>query len=88
MIDSGKAYVNQQSLFANSLWEMSLCFKGDQKSVTNLTKIIEVFHDIGKFQNILLEQAAKTVLSNFNAFLKELVELNNLYKLFFQIYFK
>lgn len=71
MIDSGKAYANQQSLFANSLWEMAVCFKSDQKTTANLSKIIEVFHDIGKFQNILLEQASKTIHNNFNSFLKE-----------------
>lgn len=77
MIDSGKNYVNQQSLFTNSLWEMALCFKNDQKSKTNFSKIIDVFHDMNKFQNILFEQAAKTILNNFSSFLKEYVFLNS-----------
>ncbi|XP_065200219.1 arf-GAP with coiled-coil, ANK repeat and PH domain-containing protein 2 [Planococcus citri] len=71
MIDSGKNYANQQSQFTNSLWEMALCFKNDQKSKKNFSKIIDVFHDMNKFQNILLEQAAKTILNNFSSFLKD-----------------
>lgn len=71
MVDYGKMYVNHQSMFANSLWEITLCFKGDQNSLDNLKKIIQVFHDMGKFQNILLEQATKTVLTNFSTFVKE-----------------
>lgn len=71
MMDCGKAYVSQQSMFANSLWEMAICFKGDQKSVDNLKKISDIFHDVGKFQNTLLEQASKTILTNFNTFVKE-----------------
>lgn len=71
MIDYGKLYANHLSLFANSLWEITLCFKGEHKSVENLKKIIQVFNDIAKFQNILLEQASKTILANFSSFVKE-----------------
>lgn len=71
MIDSGKLYASHQSMFANSIWEMAICFKGDKESVDNLKKISDIFHDIGKFQSVLLEQASKTILTRFNAFVKE-----------------
>lgn len=77
MIDSGKLYASHQSMFANSIWEMAICFKGDKESVDNLKKISDIFHDIGKFQSVLLEQASKTILTRFNAFVKEWVSVFN-----------
>ena len=71
MVECGRSYVHQQSVFANSLWEIAICFKGDEKSVEHLKKLSEIFHDIGKYQNVLLDQATKTIVSSLNTFLKE-----------------
>ncbi|KAE9533921.1 hypothetical protein AGLY_009000 [Aphis glycines] len=71
MIDSGKTYVSQQSLFANSLWEMGLCFRDDTSSTKNLNKIIHALQEMNKFLTTFLDQASRTVLNNLTVFVKE-----------------
>jgi len=73
MIDSGKTYVSQQSLFANSLWEMGLCFRDDTSSTKNLNKIIHALQEMNKFLTTFLDQASRTVLNNLTVFVKESV---------------
>lgn len=70
MIDSGKTYVSHQSLFANSLWEMGLCFRDDGSSTKNLNKIIHVLQEMNKFLTTFLDQSSRTVLNNLNVFVK------------------
>ncbi|VVC29719.1 Arfaptin homology (AH) domain/BAR domain,PH domain-like,Pleckstrin homology domain,Arf GTPase [Cinara cedri] len=71
MIDSGKTYVSQQSLFANSLWEMGLCFRDDTSSTKNLNKIIHALQEMNKLFTTFLDQASRTVLNNLTVFVKE-----------------
>jgi Arf-GAP/coiled-coil/ANK repeat/PH domain-containing protein len=56
------------SAFATSLWELQKHFPEDKDA---LTKIIHFLQETNKFQNILLEQCAKTVLKNLSNFLKK-----------------
>lgn len=71
MIESGKTYVSQQSLFANSLWEMGLCFRDDTSSPKNLNKIIHALQEMNKFLTKFLDQASQTVLDTLTVFVKE-----------------
>lgn len=71
MIDSGKTYVSQQSLFANSLWELGLCFRDDSSSAENLGKIIYALQEMNKFLTTFLDQTSQTVLNNLTVFVKE-----------------
>lgn len=71
MIDSGKTYVSQQTLLANSLWEMGLCFRDDTSSTKNLNKIIHALQEMNKFFTMFLEQTSSTVLNKLTVFVKK-----------------
>lgn len=71
MIDSGKTYVGQQSLFANSLWDLSTHFKDDPEVLSSLNKLIHSLQEMNKFHTILLDQASRTVLKNLTSFIKK-----------------
>lgn len=73
MVDSGRNYVAQQSQFINSLWELSAHFRDDPPVVSPLNKLIPALQEMNKFQNILLDQASRTVLKNLQTFIKGLV---------------
>ncbi|GLV32415.1 Centaurin beta 1A [Carabus blaptoides fortunei] len=70
MIDTGKQYVGNQSLFANSLWELSLHFREDSDVMASLNKLIHALQEMNKFHTILLDQASRTVLKNLTSFTK------------------
>lgn len=61
------------SLFANSLWDLSIHFKDDSQVMTALNKFIHAFQEMNKFHTILLDQASRTVLKNLTAFVKTYV---------------
>ena len=70
MVDSGRNYVSQQSQFIHSLWDLSTHFRDDTEVVSSLNKLIPSLQEINKFQNILLDQASRTVLKNIQTFIK------------------
>ncbi|XP_066997590.2 arf-GAP with coiled-coil, ANK repeat and PH domain-containing protein 2 [Anabrus simplex] len=70
MVDVGKNYVAQQSLFANSLWELSTYFHEDAAVVAYLNKLIHALQEMNKFHTILLDQASRTILKNLTSFIK------------------
>ncbi|XP_015514988.1 arf-GAP with coiled-coil, ANK repeat and PH domain-containing protein 2 isoform X1 [Neodiprion lecontei] len=70
MIDAGKNYVGQQSLFANSLWELSTYFGNDPEVMAFLNKLIHALQEMNKFHTILLDQASRTVVKDLNSFIK------------------
>lgn len=71
MVDTGKTYVAQQSLFANSLWDLSVCFRDEPETTSKLNKLIHALQEMNKFHTILLDQASRTILKNLTAFVKE-----------------
>ncbi|KAJ8974164.1 hypothetical protein NQ317_013121 [Molorchus minor] len=71
MIDAGKTYVGQQSLFANSLWDLSIHFKEDPTVLSSLNKLIHSLQEMNKFHTILLDQASRTILKNLTSFIKK-----------------
>merc|ERR1719508_20627 len=73
MIDSGKAYITQQTHFLAGLWELSSYFASDQEATTTATlnKLIHALQDVTRFQNTLIDQASRSVSRNLNKFLKE-----------------
>lgn len=71
MIESGKCYVANQSLFANTLWELNICFRDDHTTNAQLNKIIHTLQEMNKFQTILLDQATRTIVRNIHSFIKE-----------------
>ncbi|CAG9821937.1 unnamed protein product [Phaedon cochleariae] len=70
MVDSGKTYVGQQSLFANSLWDLSTHFNDDPMVLSSLNKLIHSLQEMNKFHTILLDQASRTILKNLTSFVK------------------
>ncbi|KAL1138155.1 hypothetical protein AAG570_009847 [Ranatra chinensis] len=74
MIDAGKTFVSQQTLFANSLWDLSSCFQEDPDTMTRLNRLIHSLQEMNKFQSILLDQASRTVLKNLSEFVKINIE--------------
>ncbi|KAI4461336.1 centaurin/arf [Holotrichia oblita] len=70
VVDSGKTYVAQQSLFANGLWDLSGHFKDDNQVVLSLRKLIHNFQEMNKFHTILLDQASRTIIKNLTSFCK------------------
>jgi Arf-GAP/coiled-coil/ANK repeat/PH domain-containing protein len=70
MVDSGKTYVAQQSLFANSLWDLSAHFREDSTVLSSLNKLIHSLQEMNKFHTILLDQASRTILKNLTSFVK------------------
>lgn len=73
MVDSGRNYVSQQSQFIHSLWDLSAHFRDDPDVVSSLNKLIPALQEMNKFQNILLDQASRTVLKNIQTFIKRYV---------------
>ncbi|XP_075237326.1 centaurin beta 1A isoform X2 [Lycorma delicatula] len=71
VVDTGKTYVAQQSLFANSLWDLSVCFRDDPETMSRLNKLIHALQEMNKFHTMLLDQASRTILKNLTTFLKE-----------------
>lgn len=73
MIEGGKVYVGSQAQFLASLWEMSTYFSADQEPATTaaLNKLIQVLQEVLKFQNLLIDQASRTITRNLTKFLKE-----------------
>ncbi|KAF2898918.1 hypothetical protein ILUMI_07256 [Ignelater luminosus] len=70
MIDTGKTYVAHQSLFANSLWDLSTHFREDSQVLAALNKLIHSLQEMNKFHTILLDQASRTILKNLTSFIK------------------
>jgi len=73
MIDSGKAYITQQTQFLAGLWELSSYFASDQEATTTATlnKLIHALQEVTRFQNTLIDQASRSVSRNLTKFLKE-----------------
>nr|XP_023025538.1 arf-GAP with coiled-coil, ANK repeat and PH domain-containing protein 2 [Leptinotarsa decemlineata] len=84
MVDAGKTYVGQQSLFANSLWDLSTHFKEDPMVLSSLNKLIHSLQEMNKFHTILLDQASRTVLKNLTSFLKNDIKKVRDYKQHFE----
>lgn len=70
MVDTGKVYVAQKSLFANSLWDLSLHFRDDPAVLSSLNKLIHSLQEMNKFHTTLLDQASRIVLKNMTSFIK------------------
>ncbi|KAK3930262.1 Arf-GAP with coiled-coil, ANK repeat and PH domain-containing protein 2 [Frankliniella fusca] len=70
MVDSGRNYVTQQSQFIHSLRDLSVFFGDDPQVASPLSKLIPALQEMNKFQNILLDQASRTVLKNLQSFIK------------------
>ncbi|KAK4875509.1 hypothetical protein RN001_011931 [Aquatica leii] len=70
MVDTGKTYVAHQSLFANSLWDLSTHFREDSQVLAALNKLIHSLQEMNKFHTILLDQASRTILKNLTSFIK------------------
>lgn len=71
------------SAFATSLWDLQKNFPDDKDA---LTKIIHCLQEMNKFNNILLEQCAKTVLKNISNFLKkDIKEVKDYKQIFLKI---
>jgi len=73
MIEGGKTYVSQQAQFLAGLWEMSSYFASDQETETTATlnKLIHTMQELTKFQNILIDQASRSITKNLTTFLRE-----------------
>ncbi|RZF38700.1 hypothetical protein LSTR_LSTR011010 [Laodelphax striatellus] len=71
VVDSGKTYVGQQSLFANTLWDLSVCFRHQPDTMSRLNKLIQALQEMNKFHTMLLDQASRTILKNLTIFVKE-----------------
>ncbi|XP_044260319.1 arf-GAP with coiled-coil, ANK repeat and PH domain-containing protein 2 isoform X1 [Tribolium madens] len=84
MVDSGKTYVAQQSLFANSLWELSAHFREDSAVLSSLNKLIQSLQEMNKFHTILLDQASRTILKNLTSFIKNDIKTVHDYKQHFE----
>ncbi|CAB4069388.1 ACAP [Lepeophtheirus salmonis] len=66
MTEAGKVYLGQQTQFLAALWEMSAYFSSEKggespQVTTNLNKLIHTFQEIIKYQNVVLEQASRSV---------------------------
>ncbi|XP_039296995.1 arf-GAP with coiled-coil, ANK repeat and PH domain-containing protein 2 [Nilaparvata lugens] len=70
-VDSGKTYVGNQSLFANALWDLSVCFRHQPDTMSRLNKLIQALQEMNKFHTMLLDQASRTILKNLTVFVKE-----------------
>merc|ERR1719382_1591455 len=73
MIEGGKSYISQQAQFLAGLWEMSSYFASDQETETTstLNKLIHTMQELTKFQNILIDQASRSITKNLTTFLRE-----------------
>jgi len=73
MIEGGKNYISQQAQFLAGLWEMSSYFASDQETETTATlnKLIHTMQELTKFQNILIDQASRSITKNLTTFLRE-----------------
>ncbi|CAK1556377.1 unnamed protein product [Leptosia nina] len=70
MIEAGKTYMNQRSVFTNALWDLSSNFSEDPSVMSMLNRMIHALQEMTKFHSILLDQASRTVLKNLTAFIK------------------
>lgn len=59
------------SLFANSLWDLSVHFKEDPDVLSALNKLIHSLQEMNKFHTTLLDQASRTILKNLSSFIKK-----------------
>jgi len=73
MIEGGKSYISQQAQFLAGLWEMSSYFASDQETDTTATlnKLIHTMQELTKFQNILIDQASRSITKKLTTFLRE-----------------
>nr|XP_040574543.1 arf-GAP with coiled-coil, ANK repeat and PH domain-containing protein 2-like isoform X2 [Lepeophtheirus salmonis] len=76
MTEAGKVYLGQQTQFLAALWEMSAYFSSEKggespQVTTNLNKLIHTFQEIIKYQNVVLEQASRSVALGLTRFLRE-----------------
>jgi len=73
MIEGGKSYISQQAQFLAGLWEMSSYFASDQETETTATlnKLIHTMQELTKFQNILIDQASRSITKKLTTFLRE-----------------
>ncbi|XP_050294223.1 arf-GAP with coiled-coil, ANK repeat and PH domain-containing protein 2 [Anthonomus grandis grandis] len=86
MIEAGKTYVGQQSLFANSLWDLSLHFKEDPDVLSALNKLIHSLQEMNKFHTTLLDQASRSIVKNISTFIKSDIKAVKDYKHHFEKY--
>ncbi|XP_045475091.1 arf-GAP with coiled-coil, ANK repeat and PH domain-containing protein 2 [Harmonia axyridis] len=84
MVDSGKTYVAQQSLFANSLWDLSTHFREDSVVLSSLNKLIHNLQEMNKFHTTLLDQASRSILKNLTSFVKNDIKNVRDYKQHFE----
>ncbi|KAL3269781.1 hypothetical protein HHI36_008841 [Cryptolaemus montrouzieri] len=84
MVDSGKTYVAQQSLFANSLWDLSTHFREDPVVLSSLNKLIHSLQEMNKFHTTLLDQASRSILKNLTSFVKNDIKNVRDYKQHFE----
>ncbi|XP_045486920.1 arf-GAP with coiled-coil, ANK repeat and PH domain-containing protein 2 [Pieris rapae] len=70
MIETGKTYMNQRSIFTNALWDLSGNFSEDPSIMSMLNRMIHALQEMTKFHSILLDQASRTILKNLSAFIK------------------
>ncbi|KAK9501888.1 hypothetical protein O3M35_012526 [Rhynocoris fuscipes] len=70
MVDCGKTFINQQTQFTNSLWELNSCFNDDSETTAHFSRIIHSLQEMNKYHSILLDQASRTILKNLSNFIK------------------
>lgn len=70
-VEAGKEYVEKQSNFAVSLWEMKKHFDDEKGSQNELAKIVHIIQEMNKFHTTLLDQASRSVLKTLTTFLKK-----------------
>lgn len=75
MIDTGKTFVQHQNDLAVRLNDLSACFIDDVSTVSSMNKLIIGLQEMNKFHSMLLDQASRTILKNFTAFVKKSVLL-------------
>ncbi|ENN72674.1 hypothetical protein YQE_10772, partial [Dendroctonus ponderosae] len=80
MVEAGKTYVGQQSLFANSLWDLSVQFKEDPDVLSALNKLIHSLQEMNKFHTTLLDQVSRIFLKNISGFIKKDIKAVRDYK--------
>ncbi|XP_066259170.1 arf-GAP with coiled-coil, ANK repeat and PH domain-containing protein 2 [Euwallacea similis] len=84
MIETGKTYVGQQSLFANSLWDLSASFRDDPDVLSALNKLIHSLQEMNKFHTTLLDQVSRIFLKNISSFVKKDIKAVRDYKSHFE----
>lgn len=71
MVDSGKTFVTNQTVFTNSLWDLASCFRSNPEVSSNMNKMTQELNEMIKFHSILLDQASRIILKNLTSFVKE-----------------